>query len=163
MLVLKCLAVAMSRISLPPWLEASLDGWGPGMLRAAEGTRDIFLKSCAGVSAHRSAGPPSADMLGGARLVLGTDCSGADAPVWAMRCLWPGRDIEHAFACDNWAPAEELIKANASCRTFFSDILRRLPQDIPYHNIYVCGFPCQPFSSLHHGTRLMDEEMPGLL
>ena len=147
----------MSCISLPPLLKATLDGWGPDMCRAAEGARQRFLQKYAGVSAHRPTGPPS-DMLGGARLVLGTDCSGVDAPVWAMRCLWPGRSIEHAFACDNWAVAEQLIKANTPCRTFFSDILRRLPRDVPYHNIYVCGFPCQPFSSLHNGTQLMADK-----
>ena len=143
----------MSRISLPPWLEAALDGWGPGMRMAAEDARERFLQAGTGVSVRRPTGSSSADMLGGARLVLGTDCSGADAPVWAMRSLWPGRCIEHAFACDTWSVAEEVIKANTPCRTFFSDILRRVPCEIPYHNIYVCGFPCQPFipCTMGHG------------
>ena len=153
----------MSRISLPPSLEAKLDGWGPGMRRAADGARRRFLQESAGVSAHRPTGPASEDMLGGARLVLGTDCSGADAPLWAMRCLWPSRSIEHAFACDKWAVAEQLIKANTRCGTFFSDMLRRRPRYPISQHQCVCGFPCQPFSSLHNGTQLMAEESIGIL
>ena len=157
----------MSRVSLPPSLEATLDGWGPGMLRAAEGARRRFLQNRAGMSARRpiagvsALGPPSEDMLGGARLVLGTDCSGADVPVWAMRSLWPDREVEHVFACDSWTVAEQFIKANTRCSKFFSDMLHRPRRQIPYHNIYVCGFPCQPFSSLHNGTQLMAEESTG--
>ena len=153
----------MSRISLPPKLEATLDGWGPCMRMAAEDARERFLRAGTGVSVRRPAGSPSGDMLGRTTLVLGTDCSGADTPVWALRSLWPGRFIDHAFACDTWSVAEKVIKANSACRTFVSDILRRAPGEIPSHNIYVCGFPCQPFSSLHHGTRLMREKTSGLL
>ena len=108
------------------WRLRLMDGgWACAQPQRA---RAGFLQTGTGVSVHRPTSAPSADILGGARLVLGTDCSGADAPVWAMRNLWPGLSIEHAFACDSWSVAEEVIKANTPCRTFFSDILRRPPR-----------------------------------
>ena len=97
-------------------------------------------------------------MLNNVHLVLGTDCSGADAPVWALRSLWPGRRFVHAFACDNWKAAENMVKANSACDTFYPDMLARSPERVPHHNLYVCGFPCQPFSTLHHNSKLFGEK-----
>jgi len=145
----------MPVVSLPPYLQCALDGWGPGMLDAARRAGARHLASTGGVSPHMSSS--GEDLLCGATLVLGTDCSGADAPVWALRPLWPGRPFVHAFACDNWRDAETVVKANTKCIKFFPDMLSRPLEQVPHHNLYVCGFPCQPFSTLHHKTRLFHE------
>ena len=50
------------------------------MRMAAEDARKRFLRAGTGVSVRRPAGSTSGDMLGRTTLVLGTDCSGADAP-----------------------------------------------------------------------------------
>ena len=146
----------MPPLSLPQPLQLALDGWGGGMLTAAIRARARFLATRDGVSSHTSATNP--DILNGVPLVLGTDCSGADAPVWALRSLWPGRRFVHAFACDNWKAAENMVKANSACDAFYPDMLARSPERVPHHNLYVCGFPCQPFSTLHHNSKLFGEK-----
>jgi site-specific DNA-cytosine methylase len=37
----------------------------------------------------------------------------------------------------------------------FDDICHRDHHGVPPRNIYVCGFPCQPFSVLHNKRRLL--------
>ena len=145
----------MPPISLPEPLRMAMDGWGGGMLTAASRARAQFLARADGVSSRTAAA--SHDMLSGVPLVLGTDCSGADAPVWALRSLWPGRRFVHAFACDNWRAAENVVKANSACAAFFADMLTRAPERVPHHNLYVCGFPCQPFSTLRQNSQLFAE------
>ena len=33
-------------------------------------------------------------------------------------------------------------------RTFYDDILKRRPEEMPEFDVYTCGFPCQPYSSI---------------
>ena len=62
------------------------------------------------------------------------------------------------FSCDNDPDAEAFIRATNPPRVFFSDMLKRDLRAIPDIDIYVCGFPCTPFSSLRgHATKLLKE------
>lgn len=91
-------------------------------------------------------------------LVVGTDCSGAEAPIWALRGV--GVRHEHAFSCDWQRVVRDFIAATCPpAGPIFDDMLRRKTSDIPDHDVYVCGFPCTPYSLLRrHDTKLLREE-----
>lgn len=89
-------------------------------------------------------------------IILGTDCSGAEAPVWALRGM--GVKHTHAFSSDVWPAARKFLRANACpAGPIFEDMLARPLEQVPDHNVYVCGFPCKAFSRLHHGTQFFKE------
>lgn len=86
------------------------------------------------------------------QLVVGTDCSGAEAPVWALRVL--GLPHTHAFACDIDPQVREFIKATCpSVKAIYPDMLTRDHQTLPRVTLYTCGFPCKSFSSLRPDRR----------
>ena len=51
--------------------------------------------------------------------------------------------IEHKFAS---------ASSRGTC-TVFPDMLRRDPQTMPRCDLYVCGFPCKPFSILNRKSK----------
>jgi DNA (cytosine-5)-methyltransferase 1 len=77
-------------------------------------------------------------------LRIGTDCSGIEAPIQALQQL----DIpfEHSFSCEKDKYALQSIKANYHPKKIYHDITKRKHALLPDIDIYVCGFPCQPFS-----------------
>lgn len=143
-------------ISLPSALRGALDGWGAGMRQTANHAKQKWLREVPGGSpaVYRSSGggvtPQSLPTLH-----VGTDCSGAEAPIWALRLL--GIPHAHAFSSDISEAAIAMIRANCEPRVMFKDMCSRQESAVPPHNVYVCGFPCKPFSTLHHGTRLFKE------
>jgi DNA (cytosine-5)-methyltransferase 1 len=87
-------------------------------------------------------------------LRVGTDCSGIEAPIEALRQL--NIPYEHVFSSEIDKYCIKSIKANYSPKIIFGDpdgpfkngdIRERNIKDIPNIDLYVCGFPCQPFSS----------------
>jgi len=104
--------------------------------------------------------------LGRRPLKLGTDCAGAEAPVFAMRELERAlADLgvqlrtDHLFSCDIGTASREFIKRNCQPRALFPDLLARStvshcilagrPRLVPELDIYVAGFPCKDFSTLN--------------
>ena len=76
---------------------------------------------------------------------VGTDCSGLEAPFIALRNM--SVPYEHVFSCDNDANVQKTILANHTPSRLYSDIkFRDVKTDCPYVDVYVAGFPCQPFS-----------------
>lgn len=77
---------------------------------------------------------------------VGTDCSGIEAPIQALKQL--KIDIEHIFSSDIDKYARKSIIANYEPKILYEDMLvdRKL-DDI---DLYICGFPCQPFSHAGH-------------
>ena len=92
---------------------------------------------------------------------VGTDCSGIDAPIQALRNL--GISHDHIFSTDRDPLCGETIRANFQPRCLTvgpeADITRRDPAHVESVDLYVCGFPCQPFSKL--GGRLGFEDPRG--
>ena len=95
---------------------------------------------------------------------IGTDCSGIEAPLEAFRQLindgeLPFTNIEHSFSSeiDKWCVKS--IKANYSPKIIYDDMTVRDNTKTPYVDLYVCGFPCQPFSIA--GKRLGLKDMRG--
>ena len=77
-------------------------------------------------------------------LRIGTDCSGIEAPIQALIQL--KIPFEHSFACEKDPHALASIKANYKPKYIYTDITKRKHALLPDIDMYVCGFPCQPFS-----------------
>jgi DNA (cytosine-5)-methyltransferase 1 len=87
------------------------------------------------------------------KLRIGTDCSGIEAPIQALKQL--NIPFEHVFASDIDKYCIQSIKSNYHPQILFGDpdgpypdgdITNRNIKDVPDIDLYVCGFPCQPFS-----------------
>lgn len=76
---------------------------------------------------------------------VGTDCSGIEAPIEALTQMKVRFD--HEFSCDSDKYCREEIVANHCPRILFHDMMKRKLSDVPYVDLYVCGFPCQSFSN----------------
>jgi DNA (cytosine-5)-methyltransferase 1 len=92
-------------------------------------------------------------------LRVGTDCSGIEAPIQALKNL--GINFEHVFSCEIDKYARRSIKANYEPGILYEDITTRDHSALPDIDLYVCGFPCQPFS--HAGKRLGIEDPRGTI
>lgn len=75
---------------------------------------------------------------------IGTDCSGIEAPIQALLKL--KIPFQHEFSSEIDKYCIESIKANYNPKIIFSDITKRDIKDVPNIDLYVAGFPCQPFS-----------------
>lgn len=90
-------------------------------------------------------------------LRIGTDCSGIEAPIQALKKL--GIRFRHEFSCEKDSHCIESIKANYHPTRLDTDITTRNIKTLPPIDLYVCGFPCQPFSSA--GKRQGSEDEKG--
>jgi DNA (cytosine-5)-methyltransferase 1 len=86
-------------------------------------------------------------------LRVGTDCSGIEAPIQAL--IQMSIPFKHVFSSEIDKYCIKSIKANYNPEIIFGDkdgtfpegdITKRNSEDIPDIDLYVCGFPCQPFS-----------------
>jgi DNA (cytosine-5)-methyltransferase 1 len=77
-------------------------------------------------------------------LRIGTDCSGIEAPIVALQQL--KIPFVHEFSSEIDKYCISTIKANFNPKIIFGDMKQRKLKDIPDIDMYVCGFPCQPFS-----------------
>jgi DNA (cytosine-5)-methyltransferase 1 len=78
-------------------------------------------------------------------LSVATDCSGMETPVMALQNL--GVEVNHVFSCDVNPHAKATIMANYPPKIFFDDLTQRDNAKAPTADLYVAGFPCQPFST----------------
>lgn len=86
-------------------------------------------------------------------LRVGTDCSGIEAPIQALRLL--GVPHRHCFSSEIDRYCIQSIKANYEPELLYGDPERPYPDGdithrdhsiLPDIDLYICGFPCQPFS-----------------
>jgi DNA (cytosine-5)-methyltransferase 1 len=74
---------------------------------------------------------------------VGTDCSGIEAPIEALNQL--RIPVDHKWSCEINPFARMSIMANHKPTHLYEDITKPRP-NLPDIDLYVCGFPCQPFS-----------------
>lgn len=77
---------------------------------------------------------------------IGTDCSGIEAPIQALKSLSKKIKFKHVFSSDIDPYCRESILANYNPEIVYEDMTKRNVKDIPSIDLYVCGFPCQSFS-----------------
>lgn len=79
---------------------------------------------------------------------IGTDCSGIEAPIEALKKISDKYDLDftHIFSSEIDKYALQYIKDNHNPKIIFGDITKRDINDVPDIDLYVSGFPCQPFS-----------------
>lgn len=77
-------------------------------------------------------------------ITIGTDCSGIEAPIQALKQL--GIPFVHKWSCEIDKYARQSILANYEPETLYEDITKRDHSQLPDVDLYVAGFPCQSFS-----------------
>ena len=128
--------------------------------RALEWNQDLHgwtgdFTSCKDSFFTESARLPSAEITGLAAtargdesprpLSVGTDCSGMEAPIQALENMKIRHS--HLFSCDNDAQVIKTINANFKPHKMYPNVQGRDNTQVPYVDLYVAGFPCQPFST----------------
>ena len=87
------------------------------------------------------------------KIRVGTDCSGIEAPIQALRNI--NIPFKHVFASDIDKYCIESIKGNYKPERLYGDkkniypdgdIRNRDNSSLPDIDLYISGFPCQPFS-----------------
>lgn len=92
-------------------------------------------------------------------LRVGTDCSGIEAPIQALKNLKV--PFRHVFSCEKDKFARMSIEANYKPEIIYEDITTRNHSELPDIDLYVCGFPCQSFSAA--GKRKGMDDPRGLI
>ncbi len=80
------------------------------------------------------------------KFIVGTNCSSMKAPIQALINL--GLNFEHSFSCDFDPMVRATIKANFTPDVLYEDITARDHASVVPVDVYVAGFPCQPFPKL---------------
>ena len=80
-----------------------------------------------------------------AAIRVATDCSGMEAPIQVFRNMKV--PFQHVMSCDVLKAARMTIEANFNDGVMYKDITTRNHEEAPDCDVYVAGFPCQPFST----------------
>ena len=141
-------------VKTTPALQNLLDSWGRELKDKVMACYDAWTTSG---EVYPEVGASGCALKAGVGLNVGTDCSGAEAPIWALKAM--GIKHKHKFSCDWKKPVRDFIAAVSPPEgPIFDNMLKRKRADIPDVDLYVCGFPCTPYSSLRrHKTRLLQE------
>lgn len=80
-------------------------------------------------------------------LLIGTDCSGIEAPLEALKQM--EIPFIQKWSCEIDKYARQSAEANyPKPEKIYEDMLERNNQEVPHVDLYICGFPCQAFSSM---------------
>ena len=121
--------------------------WGPSFFKAAFQSRKDWL------TARGQASRPSWS----GTLKVGTDCSGMEAPLYALQAMQ--QPYCHMWSSDRAKEAQAFIQQNHAPKSFFDDVTKRKPGSLVSladDGLYVAGFPCQSYSFLGARRGLAD-------
>jgi DNA (cytosine-5)-methyltransferase 1 len=86
---------------------------------------------------------------------------------YALRAMGLRGDFEMAFVCERDPHCRKLIeqchRRSSKPARVFNDITKRRPADLPDHDLYIAGFPCQPFSVMGAREGLRDSRGRGTI
>ena len=88
-------------------------------------------------------------------ILVGSDCSGWCSEHFALDKLGV-YDYVHMFACDINKWSKKFIMQNVGPQLWYDDCLSNEHKKAPYVDLYVAGFPCQPFSKAGKNLGLND-------
>ena len=92
---------------------------------------------------------------------LGTGCAEMEVPVMALKEM--GIDFVHVFSSESCELARKTIQANFEPVKMFGDIRERDNDEVPEQiDVYITGFPCQPFSPLGNAQGFDDKKNGGV-
>ena len=83
------------------------------------------------------------------KIRIATDCSGIEAPLVSLKNL--AIPFTHIFSSEIDKYAIQSINANFEPGVIYDDMTTRDNSELPDIDLYIAGFPCQPFS--HAGQR----------
>jgi DNA (cytosine-5)-methyltransferase 1 len=112
------------------------------------------------VASASAAAPASvAALASGPPLRLATDCSGLGSPFLVL--LRMGLPCRHIWASDSEKACRTMLRHHCAPELLFRSIEERPSEELPPPDLYVVGFPCQPFSGA--GSRLGFDGQGGLI
>ena len=91
--------------------------------------------------------PLSCGHLRAKRFTVGSDFTGLNAPVLALRMLGLGPMFTEKFVSDNYPPCQRMLQEHfPEVQVFYGDVKNREVESMPQVDVYITSFPCQPFS-----------------
>lgn len=91
----------------------------------------------------------------GTRIHVETECSGLESVMVAMKQMGLGGAAKLRFCTEIDEHAQKMILSHSTPDILYKDIKQRPVEEMPTCDIYVVGFPCQPYSGvgLNQGTK----------
>ena len=96
------------------------------------------------------------------KINIGTDCSGIEAPIQALEKLckkYKQLSYHHSFSSEIDKYAISCIRENYEPDILFNDMQTRNLNDLPNIDVYVSGFPCQPYSKANKFKTKVDPRL----
>ena len=107
------------------------------------------------VGAEKTGVGSQANSMFGAEIRVGTDCSGLDAMLLALKSL--KQPFQHCFSSDVSHACRETLRFNyGNGFDMYEDCTNRNVELVPRVHLYHAGFPCQPYSLMGLGQGLED-------
>ena len=141
-------------LKLPASICRWLDSWGPELCRDLQEALHSAAKLWPELGDSCPSRPSSTSFFNNVDLRVGTDCSGVESPLHALKAL--GVRFQHEFSSESAPAPRKVIAANTRPKIFMEDVHCQ-EKHLPHVDLYVSGFSCKPFSMLHWKTELLQE------
>ena len=95
---------------------------------------------------------------------VGSACSGMGTEHWAMKDM-SERCFQQVFVCEKDAAARSFLEANmpSEVRSYIDVMGDEFQNCAPPCDVFMAGFPCQPFSVAGNGQGIADPKGRGIV